>query len=223
MNCGSENTLNCAARTFLVLLRIAIGWHFLYEGCYKFEKQREALKKQAEGDTAVAKGWSSAGYLKHAQGPFAERFREWAKNPQTVDLLDNLVIAGLIGCGLSLMLGLFTRVGCLGVIAMLMMFYISAPPWNFVQLPAYAVPGEKPIAPLLEGSYLIVNKNLIEALAAAALLFAGTGQMAGLDILIRRFVTGPVLGFGSAPATSGSTQVQRVEVTQPRPVPAPAK
>lgn len=50
------------AALFLVLLRIAIGWHFLYEGVYKLETLR------------TNEPFSSEGYLRNATGPLAERF-----------------------------------------------------------------------------------------------------------------------------------------------------
>ena len=37
-----------------------------------------------------------------------------------------------------------------------------------------------------EGTYLIVNKTLIEAAAVAVLLMFDTGRIAGLDLFLRR-------------------------------------
>jgi uncharacterized membrane protein YphA (DoxX/SURF4 family) len=49
---------------FLVLLRMAIGWHFLTEGLEKFESTRKG-----------GKPFSAEGYLRRATGPFAPYFR----------------------------------------------------------------------------------------------------------------------------------------------------
>ena len=54
---------------FLVVLRMAIGWQFLYEGMWKLDTF----------DTA--RPWSSAGYLKNAQGPLRDKFREATGDP----------------------------------------------------------------------------------------------------------------------------------------------
>jgi uncharacterized membrane protein YphA (DoxX/SURF4 family) len=72
------------------------------------------------------------------------------------------------------MLGLFTQVGCIGAMALLTMFYLSA------------IPTSGLADPRLEGTYLLVNKNLIEAAAVAALFVFRTGPIAGLDRLWKR-------------------------------------
>jgi len=48
----------------LVILRIAIGWHFLREGQVKFSKPH----------------WTSAGYLRNSTGPFAPYFKALANS-----------------------------------------------------------------------------------------------------------------------------------------------
>jgi uncharacterized membrane protein YphA (DoxX/SURF4 family) len=51
------------AALFLVLLRISIGWHFLYEGMWKLDER--------EG-----KAFSAEGYFRASAGPFAPLFRQ---------------------------------------------------------------------------------------------------------------------------------------------------
>lgn len=53
------HTMNGLTRTFLVLLRLAIGWHFLFEGLEKLQTP----------------GWSSEVYLRESAGPLADEFR----------------------------------------------------------------------------------------------------------------------------------------------------
>ncbi len=48
---------------FLVLLRISIGWQFLYEGYWKYSQQDSPTP------------WTAKGYLMNAKGPFREHFR----------------------------------------------------------------------------------------------------------------------------------------------------
>jgi thiosulfate dehydrogenase [quinone] large subunit len=73
--------------------------------------------------------------------------------------------------GLSLILGLFTRIGAWGALLFLSMFYL-------LYIPTVGVP-----QPNNEGTYLIVNKTLIEAAAVCVLLVFNTGKIAGLDLL----------------------------------------
>lgn len=60
--------ITSGTRFFLVLLRLVIGWHFLFEGIDKLQSYQRG---PAEGKTV----WSSETYLKEASGPFADIFR----------------------------------------------------------------------------------------------------------------------------------------------------
>jgi thiosulfate dehydrogenase (quinone) large subunit len=145
----------------LVVLRTLIGWHFLYEGYTK-------LLQPAWGRAgAPLAAWSSAAYLKAATGPLAGFFH-WLGNVSWIGTLDLLVAGGLVAVGLSLMLGLFTQAGCSGALALLTMFYLSAIPMGLPEARS-------------EGTYLIVNKNLIEAAAVVVVYAFRTGRIAGLD------------------------------------------
>ena len=71
----------------MILLRIAIGWHFLYEGVYKISTtpaHRDSYAGRAltwflptpyDKDKEVDPPFSSEGYLRNATGPLAPRFR----------------------------------------------------------------------------------------------------------------------------------------------------
>jgi thiosulfate dehydrogenase (quinone) large subunit len=148
-------------RFALVVLRTLIGWHFLYEGYTK-------LLYPGWGRTgAPLTRWSSAGYLKAATGPLADMFHALGSAPW-IGTLDVVVAAALVVVGLSLMLGFFTQTGCAGAIGLLAMFYLSAIPMGLPETRA-------------EGTYLIVNKNLIEAAAVLVVFTFRTGRIAGLD------------------------------------------
>ncbi len=149
----------------LVLLRTAIGWHFAYEGFYKL-----MLPGWARTGERVA-AWSAEGYLRAATGPLAPLFHKLASQPGTVHAVDTIVPIGLLLVGLSLMLGLLTQLGCLGAIAFLLTFYLSQPPMTGMPQPG------------AEGTYLYVNKNLIELFAVVVILACRTGAIAGLDQL----------------------------------------
>ena len=68
--------LCCVSISLIVLLRLSIGWQFLYEGLWKLD----TLSKPTP--------WSAEGYLKNAQGPFRETFRTMTGDPNDLDWLD---------------------------------------------------------------------------------------------------------------------------------------
>ncbi|MBS1813144.1 MAG: DoxX family membrane protein [Acidobacteria bacterium] len=152
-----------AQQIALIALRTLIGWHFLYEGYYKFRLPGWSA------DGAPMAAWSSAGYLKAATGPLGKLF-QWMANSGWIGWMNTGVKIGLVLVGLSLMLGLLTRLGCWGALLLLALFYLTAIPMAGTQ-----VPGS-------EGAYLIVNKTLIEAAAVVVLLVFNTGAIAGLDL-----------------------------------------
>ena len=148
----------------LVALRSLIGWHFLYEAYYKL-----MLPGWTRAGAPLA-AWTSVGYLKAGTGPLARIFQALVDRGWT-PWMDNAVKIGLLLVGLSLILGLFTRVGCWGAIGFLTLFYL-------LMVPTAGVP-----QPGNEGTYLIVNKTLIEGVAVCVLLVFNTGAIAGLDLL----------------------------------------
>ena len=141
----------------LVVLRVLVGWHFLYEGLSK----------------VTTAGWSASGFLLQARGPFSGFFRWLAADPALLANVNLVTKWGLTAVGLGLVLGCFTRVASAGGLLLILLFYLCNPP--FVGY-FYSIP--------TEGSYLVVNKNLVEAAALAVLLVTDTGRAAGLDRLI---------------------------------------
>jgi len=143
----------------LVLLRVVVGWHFLYEGYIKL----------------MARHWSAQSYLADARGPLAEWFKQMAEAPRALQAVNLLNEWGLALIGACLMLGFATRLSCLGAMAMLALYYLSNPPWIGVLHRAG------------EGNYLYVDKNVIEFFAVAAVLMFNTGRVAGLDVLVHEW------------------------------------
>jgi thiosulfate dehydrogenase [quinone] large subunit len=156
-----------AGAASLVLLRTLIGWHFLYEGYYKL-----MLPGWTHAGAPLA-GWSAAGYLKAASGPLGGLFRSLGQSA-VAPWIDVLVPIALVAIGLSLLLGLFTQAGGWGALVLLTTFYVAA-------IPTEGVP-----KPFNEGTYLLVNKTLVELAAVAVLIAFRTGQIAGLDTLRHR-------------------------------------
>ena len=149
--------------TTIVVLRVLIGWHFLYEGLSKL----------------TTPGWSASGYLLQSRGPFAALFRGMAANPGVLGVVNQLNMWGLTAIGLGLILGCFTRLASASGLLVILLFYLCNPP--FVGY-FYSIP--------TEGSYLVVNKNLVEAAALAVILTTGSGRAAGLDLIIHRLLRG---------------------------------
>jgi thiosulfate dehydrogenase [quinone] large subunit len=154
---NNKGTLSNVQMATVVALRILIGWHFLYEGLSKL----------------TSDGWSAKGFLLQARGPFAELFRWMAADPERLEIVNQLNMWGLTLIGLGLILGCFTRLASASGILVILLFYLCNPPFvgYFYSIPA-------------EGSYLIVNKNLVELAALAVILVTGSGRAAGLDRII---------------------------------------
>ena len=138
----------------LVVLRVLIGWHFLYEGISKL----------------INPYWSSAAYLLDSKWIFSGLAKAIVANPTLLTISDYVNMWGLTLVGLSLMLGLFSRCGSLAGMTFICLYYLFAPPLLGLE---YGRPGE--------GSYLIVNKNLIEACALWVLYCFPTRHIIGLD------------------------------------------
>jgi thiosulfate dehydrogenase [quinone] large subunit len=156
-----EGTLSNVQMATVVVLRVLIGWHFLYEGLSKL----------------TAPSWSAQGFLLQSRGPFAELFRWMAADPERLAQVNQLNMWGLTLIGLGLILGCFTRLASLSGMLVILLYYLCNPP--FVGY-FYSIP--------MEGSYLIVNKNLVELGALAVILVTGSGRAAGVDRIIHRLL-----------------------------------
>jgi thiosulfate dehydrogenase [quinone] large subunit len=167
MSDETPNRLSSFQQFALIALRTVIGWHFLYEAYYKI-----ASPAWSPGGGPL-QPWTSAGYLKGSSGPLARLF-QWMVNSGWTTWIDRSVKIGLLLIGLSLLLGLFTRVGAIGALFFLSLFYL-------LYVPTLGVP-----QPGSEGTYLIVNKTLIEAIAVVVLIVFDTGRIAGLDLFLSR-------------------------------------
>src|SRR5258705_737200 len=160
----TKQRLSSLQQLALIILRPLIGWHFLYEAYYKITRPA-----WSPAGPPLAR-WTSAGYLKGASGPLAALFQRMV-NAGWTSSIDRTVKISLLLIGLSLLLGLFTRIGAWAALFFLSLFYL-------LYFPTVGVP-----QPNAEGTYLIVNKTLIESAAAVVLLAFNTGKIAGLDLL----------------------------------------
>ncbi|MFV0482939.1 MAG: DoxX family protein [Bacteroidales bacterium] len=154
-----RDSLSFWQSTWLVTLRILIGWHFLYEGIVKVLNPK----------------WTSFGYLMDSGGFMSEHFKSLAQNDNLLPIADFCVEWGLIVIGVCLILGLFARIFSLLGIIMLAFFYLSHPSCLSTN---YAMPSE--------GSYLWIDKNIIEIAALALTSSFRTSRIMGLDGLFNR-------------------------------------
>ncbi len=158
---NSNTSLNGFQQFLLVSLRFIVGWHLFYQGLGKF----------------WAVGWTAKGFLGAATGPFASQFHALAENPTLLWMADTGTVWGLMVIGLLLMFGLFTRTAAGLGFLLLLLFFLAAPPTPYL---GFTVPSP-------EGYELYVNKTLIESLVLLLILAFPTGQIAGLDILVRQW------------------------------------
>lgn len=156
----SISTSYSRSQTFwLVILRLLIGWHFLYEGIVKI----------------LNSSWSAYPYLMDSQGFLSETFQSVAGNEALLNISNLINIYGLTVIGLCLILGCFSRIASIGAVAFLLLYYLSHPPYIGSD---YMMP--------TEGSYLWVDKNVIEIGALMVLIYFPTSHIIGLDRYISR-------------------------------------
>jgi uncharacterized membrane protein YphA (DoxX/SURF4 family) len=146
-------------QALLALLRIAVGWHFLYEGLTKIFNP----------------AWSARPYLEGSRWIFGDFFRWLASGDTGIQIVNIANEWGLTLIGLVLILGIFTRIASWAGVAMLAMYYLAYPPFGGFSYGAAT-----------EGSYLIVNKNLIELLCLLVLAFTRSGHFFGLEQLFMK-------------------------------------
>ena len=146
----------------LVTLRVLIGWHILYEGVSKLFNPY----------------WSSAAYLLDSKWIFSWLAKTIVSNPTLLTISDYVNMWGLTLVGLCLILGAFNRQATFGGMVFILLYYLFAPPLLGLE---YSKPGE--------GSYIIVNKNLIEACALFVLYYFPTSHLIGLDRILSKSET----------------------------------
>jgi uncharacterized membrane protein YphA (DoxX/SURF4 family) len=140
----------------MALLRIAVGWHFAYEGFAKL----------------VDPQWSAEGYLRSANWIAAGMFHRLAESPTLLAVTNQVNMWALLVIGVALMLGCATRVAAIAGMCLLALYYLAHPPLFTTA------------AGVAEGSYLIVNKNVVEMLALLVVATFSQGRL-GLDRYLR--------------------------------------
>lgn len=150
----------------IFLLRIILGWGFLYAGLAKF------LDIEGSGTP-----FSAFGFLKFATGgtwpgmaegevvnPTSGFWVGLTAYPTVIDVINVLVVFGEIAIGVALILGLVTRfAGIMGAL-MMALFWVAA--WDF--------------------EHGFVNNQLLYGVTSLFLAYINAGLYYGLDAVIAR-------------------------------------
>lgn len=143
-------------KIFITILRMAIGWHFLYEGVSKI----------------LIKDWTSFSYLANTTGPFSGFYHWLASSDALLQVVDVLNVYGLLLIGLALVTGLLSRIASIAGVMLLTLYYFAYPPFGDSLLGSD------------EAHLFIIDRNFIEAAALLVLIFLNeTGY--GIGILIK--------------------------------------
>jgi uncharacterized membrane protein YphA (DoxX/SURF4 family) len=142
----------------MLLLRVVIGWHLLYEGLSKL----------------LTPGWTAQGYLEGSYGFMSGFFHSLAANSSLMPVVDFLNIWGLILIGTGLFIGVLLRFSAVAGMLLLMLYYFAYPPFGTSLYPNY------------EGHYWIINRNLIETIALLTIFFV-PAQEYSIMYLFKRF------------------------------------
>ena len=137
------------------ILRIIVGWHFLYEGIVKLFNPN----------------WSSASYLMESKWLFSGFFHWLISNAATLRAVDFINTWGLLLIGFCLFVGLITRFASISGALLLIMYYIANPPFVYSSIPATS-------------HFYIINYNLIEAVILIGLASLPKDWLWGINRLI---------------------------------------
>ena len=141
-------------RVVLAALRVVLGFHFLWafvDKLFGFGFATVPEKAWING------GSPTAGFLSGVEGPFAGVFNAiagavWA---------DWLFMAGLLGIGVALILGIGMRIATVSAVIMLFLMYLASFPMT---------------------TNPIIDDHIVDALAIAALGLIGAGDVYGLGL-----------------------------------------
>ena len=148
-----------AQMTWLMMLRLFIGWHFMYEGLVKIMNPK----------------WTSLPYLLDSKGPAASFFIKLTQDDSLMTTINFLNEWALLLIGLGLTLGCLYRLSSVGGMILLALYTLSHP--YFVGA-SYMMP--------FEGSYLWIDKNLVEFAALGLMCVFPTSQIIGFDRVLGR-------------------------------------
>ena len=136
-----KHNLSLLEKSLVTLFRVAIGWHFLYEGVAKIMLDK----------------WSSQSYLANASGGLSGFYR-WLATSPVIGLIDWLNIIALTLIGFALCTGVAVRLSSAVGALLLVLYYAAYPPF-----------GLSLMSMARESHVFIVDPLLLEAIALAFL------------------------------------------------------
>ncbi len=139
------------ARISFTALRVAIGWHFLYEGIVK----------------VFNPAWSSEAYLRESKWLLSGFFHWIIGNKIILEIVDFINIWGLIIIGICLFLGFFVRIASFSGSLLLLLYYVANPPFMYSSIPSIS-------------HFYIINYNIIEAVALIVIAILPLDYLWGL-------------------------------------------
>ena len=124
----------------MTVLRMLVGWHFLYEGLFKI---------------VAPGGWSAEGYLRTSRWFAAPLFHYMADTAWLMKAVDLLNMYGLTLIGPGLIFGVLVRPAAAAGLLLLAFYYVAQPPF---------------LAPSADGHFLWIDRNAVEAAAMLAII-----------------------------------------------------
>ena len=142
-------------------LRLSLGFVFLWAGYEKIV-------------TEFGGKFATSGFLSHVGGPFAFLFTGMAGSPA----VEYLLVWGELAIGISLMAGIFTRVGGISGAAMTLLLYMST-------LPAMTAGFTGSYFDFLMSKNALVSYYVVYILIFVAFVFLVPGRFLGADGLLQ--------------------------------------
>ena len=112
-NSAPSSRVSIVQSAALVLLRVAIGWHLLYQGIVKL----------------LDSDWTSSAYLVKSNWILKPFFSWITEEPNRMRLADQLNVWGLIVIGLALLCGFLPRLAAFFGAVLLLLYYAMFSPW----------------------------------------------------------------------------------------------
>lgn len=142
-------------------LRIGLGFVFLWAGYEKIVKE-------------FSGGFVTTGFLSHVAGPFAFMFTGMAGNPA----VEYLLVYGELLIGISLLVGVVTRIGAISGALMTALLYMST-------LPAQTAGFTGSYLDFLMSKNALVSYYIIYVFLFVAFLFLVPGRFLGMDGILQ--------------------------------------
>lgn len=171
---------------FITILRVAIGWHFLFEG----------ISKIVQGN------WTSSAFLLNTTGFFSGFYHLIASSSVLLMITDMLNMYGLLIIGTALFIGLYSRYAALAGALLLTLYYFAYPPFG------------NPIMNASDGHLFMVDKLFIET-AALLFLFFYREQGFSIDTLIEIYRSKKKLPVTSSEGSSSRREALKNLATLP--------